>query len=326
MHSAGAQEGGLRTPAVAFIIPAFNEEKYLPLTLQSIRTLLSGTLSYETVVVDHGSSDRTVEIARLNGADTHVKSGGTVGGLRNWGAQHSSAPILVFLDADVVLTPSWMAHINQTLAQLEEDPFVITGSTCGIPEDASWLERSWFGPWKTGRASHINSGHLIIARALFERLGGFDESLRTGEDYEFSMRAQQAGAKLSVVPELGVIHNGYPKTLGAFMRREVWHGQSDFDSVRAMAGSPVAIGVFVFAALHAVAVFAAVRGSPVVALCAVAAIVCLCAVASVRQYRHERVSVISSNVVIYYFYFAARFIAFIKAQIGRETFLHRENR
>jgi GT2 family glycosyltransferase len=311
---------------IAFVLPALNEEKYLPETLESIRRLLKGRISYELVVVDNGSTDGTVQLAQQHGAATFILHGVTVGAMRNHGARHSFAPVLVFLDADVVLTTEWAANIEMTLRKLRAEPMTITGSACGVPGNAKWLERNWFGPWRTGRTSHMNSGHMIIARTVFEDIGGFDERLKTGEDYEFSLRAQNAGVKLVSNPQLAVVHNGYPKTLGAFMRREAWHGRSDFDSVRTILQSKIAIAVLVFSFLH-VALFAAlVVGSITVAAGALGGIISICVAAAFRQYRHENPVVVLSNSAIYYVYFAARFGAFLNALLGRTSFVHREHR
>jgi GT2 family glycosyltransferase len=312
--------------AIAFVIPAFNEERLLPETLESIDKLLRDRLSYEIVVVDNGSTDGTLDVARRHHATTDVLRGVTVGALRNHGARLSSARVLVFLDADVVITCDWASHIEEALHQLADDPSIITGSACGVPYDASWLERNWFGPWQTGRTSHMNSGHMIIARTLFETLGGFAEQMQTGEDYEFSLRAQKTGARLLSNPLLSVIHNGYPKSLGAFMKREIWHGRSDFESMQTIVRSPIAMAAFAFVFLHVMLVTGLMTGSPPVTLFGVCAIALICLAAAIRQYRHQKVPVILSNAVIYYFYFAARFFAFVKERGAGGSFVHRESR
>jgi glycosyltransferase involved in cell wall biosynthesis len=316
----------LKDCAISFIIPAFNEEKFLPETLASIHAFAGTRRRYEIIVVDNGSTDNTVARAHEHGAIAHVVTGGTVGALRNYGAGRASGSLLVFLDADVVLTEYWSANIESTLEELDADPLVITGSACGIPPDAGWLERNWFGPWRTGRSSHINSGHMVLTRSLFERLGGFDEQLHTGEDYEFSLRAQRAGAQLESNPQLAVIHNGYPKTLKAFIKREVWHGQSDFVTLKAIMRSGIAIAVLVFLALHAIAITGLAAGAWRIAVPAAGAIILMCIAMSVRQYRNEPATVIISNTVIYYLYFVARSMALFKAQTSSSSYVHRDDR
>lgn len=327
--SEGAKVGGEHvsgTFAIAFVIPAFNEETLLPETLESIHRLLGDRVPYQIVVVDNGSTDGTLDVAWRYHATTHVVRDVTVGALRNHGARLAAARVFVFLDADVVITREWSIHIEEVLRQLADDPFIVTGSACGVPPNASWLERYWFGPWQTGRTGHINSGHMIVARTLFEKLGGFAEQLRTGEDYEFSLRAQKAGARLLSNPLLSVIHNGYPKSLGAFMKREIWHGSSDFESMQMIVRSPIAIAALAFGFMHVLLLTALLTGWAHIALIALSCIALLCLAAAVRQYRHQTVPVILANAGIYYFYFAARFLSFLKERRGRTSFVHRESR
>ena len=57
---------------------------------------------------------------------------------------------------------------------------------------------------------------MIVSKALFKSLGGFDESLATGEDYEFCVRAKNCGVGLRESDELGVTHRGVPRNLYEF--------------------------------------------------------------------------------------------------------------
>lgn len=312
--------------AVSFVIPAFNEERFLPETLASIRAFAGVRVPFEIIVVDNGSTDDTVARACELGATVYVVNGGTVGALRNYGAQRARGSVLVFLDADVVLTADWSANIGLTVDRLEASPSTVTGSACGVPANASWLERNWFGPWQTGRSSHINSGHMVVTRSLFDRLGGFDEQLHTGEDYDFSLRAQRAGAVLENNPRLAVIHNGYPKTVAAFMKREVWHGQSDFVTLKAILRSGIAIAAIVFLLLHGALVVALLARNAAAVLLAGATIILMCLAMSVRQYRTEAVGVIIANTLIYYFYFVARSLALFKAHATASSYVHRDSR
>ena len=67
-------------------------------------------------------------------------------------------------------------------------------------------------------------GDLIMCREDFLKLGGFDESIQTNEDYELCERARKAGMHVCAFPEVGVIHLGTAQSLRVFFRKQAWHG------------------------------------------------------------------------------------------------------
>ncbi|MHB8346846.1 MAG: glycosyltransferase family 2 protein [Acidiferrobacterales bacterium] len=301
--------------SVSFIIPARNEERNIGPTIDSIRQCAVNLGEYEIIVVDHGSDDGTVMAARGMGARTVVRHGGTIADLRNCGAQQAVGEILVFLDADVDLTLAWKRHIDTTMQRLGANSSVITGSHCNAPVDGTWIERFWFRNFAVqNKITHIGSGHLIMRRDHFWRLGGFDAQLETGEDYEFCRRALARGAVLVNNPELEVIHRGFPKGIAAFVRREAWHGRGDLGSWRNIVKSKVALAAIVFLVLH-VAIFSALVAPARLWGMAVAGglmLLGLLFVSSFVRYRHCTASVIAVNALVFYFYYLGRTISFFR--------------
>ena len=227
-------------PEVSFIIPTYNEEVHLPRVLRSIRDH-AAALNLEIIVVDNGSTDLTVEIAERYGAKIIKDPSKTIAGLRNLGVSHSLGRILVFLDGDVLITPEWAVEFGKVISILAGNKKLITGSRCGISSHNNWIEKYWYLPMIQETANYMNSGHLIIHRDLFFKIGGFHEKLITGEDWEFSKRAKRLGSMIVNNPRLCVIHEGYPKSLKEFVRRERWHGVQDFCDIKSFFMSKVAL-------------------------------------------------------------------------------------
>lgn len=225
---------------ISFVIPALNEEENIPETIHSIKTYspFSGS---EIIVVDNGSTDNTVQFAIDEGAKVLKNSGGTIAKSRNIGASHASGKVFVFLDADVLLTEEWGKEIKAVIKKLTEDYKLITGSRCGCERENNWILKYWFDRMRFKKNNYINSGHLITTKKLFDEINGFDESLTTAEDYDFSMRAKEVGAQLEDNQQLYVIHKGYPKTIKDFINRERWHGKEDFLSLNKLLSSKEAI-------------------------------------------------------------------------------------
>ena len=231
--------------SLSLVIPALNEERNLTRLLASLGDQEPLDIDVETIVVDNGSSDRTVEVARSYGARV-LNAEGTVAALRNHGVSAANGPVVAFLDADVTITPAWAHRLDEVVGAIRAEDRLVTGAWYKVRPNASWIEVYWFKPLEEGPHSHINSGNLFVHRDSYLRLGGMDEALVTGEDYEFCARATREGMIVQEDPLLETIHWGYPKTLLEFWRREVWHGLGDCKDLASFVKSKVAVTAAAF--------------------------------------------------------------------------------
>ncbi len=298
---------------ISFIIPAYNEANNIGATIKSIQ---AGKLpcNYEIIVVDHASIDNTAELALSLSATVVNKQGGSISSVRNYGVNHSKGNILVFLDADVTLTHQWFLHLNQVIEQLNQDPSIITGSHCSAPENKNWIENYWFNNYAHEiNSTNLGTGHMILTRQLFLKIGGFNEALETGEDYAFCMEAIKLGGKVVNNPDLKVIHHDYPKNILKFIQREAWHGRSDAVSVNAILKSKVAIAAFLFSLLHVVLfiVLFSIGFSHALWFVPCAGIAGLVLLSAWKKFGHCKLNVILVNSVIFYFYFVGRTFSFV---------------
>lgn len=296
---------------ISFVIPARNEAEHIGAVIESIHRF-AGPSSREIIVVDNGSTDDTPALARAHGAEVLSFPGVTVAELRNQGAARSHGEVLVFLDGDVLLTEGWRDSLPNVLDELRVHPDTVTGSRCGISRRGSWIENTWFKPLLTEQPNYINSGHLITTRKLFQQVNGFDARLETGEDSDFSQRARALGARIVNNPALEVIHEGYPKTLGRFIRREMWHGRGNFQSLRQVMKSRIAPMTILFLALHVGTLFSLWTGwgVPAIPILCVIGVVALCSLASMLKYRRP-FSTVLFNCYLYYWYFFARSLSLL---------------
>ncbi len=222
------QYSRLTTVSISIIIPALNEERMIGRCLESLSKLNFARDRFEVILVDNGSRDKTLAIAesfkdRLN-VRILQKTGVRISALRNTGAKVALGNILAFLDADCLAPADWLDRI---LALAPADGAGVLGAHYLLPEDSSWVGRTWHvyqeAP-KAGEVSHIPAGDLIMRREDFLSLGGFDETIQTNEDYELCERARAAGMKVRAFPEIGVVHLGTAQSLKVFFRKQAWHG------------------------------------------------------------------------------------------------------
>lgn len=293
-------------PKLSFVIPAFNEERLIRQTLAEIHRCLHGAeLSYEVIVADHGSDDATPQIAAGEGATVVRHPMGTIGALRNAGVQRTTGDVIIFLDADVRITPEWTRNLPDALNLIHERSKTVTGSMCGVSGRPGWIERYWFQP-RLQRATHVGSGHMIISRRFFEELGGFDEVLETGEDYELCVRAKGAGGQIVLNPRLAVTHEGFPRTIFAFVKREAWHGAGDFTSIGAILQSKVAIAVIAFMGIHVAMLVAVLSGALWLGFASIIGGIFLCALSSITKFGMRSVRVFSVTLGLFYCYYLGR--------------------
>lgn len=297
---------------VSFVVPARNEGRTIQKTLDSIHAVTEGQgYAVEIVVIDNASTDETVAVSRQASANVIIQEKGTIGHLRNIGAASAEGDILVFIDADVWLPYEWRDAAPAAFRRLRAHGRDVIGSICEVPQDPSWVERYWFQP-RLKRPTHVGSGHMIVRRDFFFEMQGFDESLETGEDYDFCVRATQAGGEVLINPDLRAVHEGFPKTLLAFVRREAWHGASDFSTVGRIVKSKVALATIVFVLMHCGAVASLIMGNVTIAV----AFVMVTALGSTafalyKQGLGSPRRVIGGTMVSY-FYFLGRSLAFLK--------------
>ncbi|NLD91127.1 MAG: glycosyltransferase [Fibrobacter sp.] len=247
---------------LSIIIPAFNERTIISKTINRINAILSDKVLFEIIIVNNGSTDGTGEMLhKMKGikiVDLPEKK--TIAFARNAGIVKATYPLIAFLDADILISEDWGDAIDQLSYTIKNCQMIITGCKVSVSENPSFIENAWFSkfPEKIS-ANYINSGNLITTKALCTLIGGFNECLITGEDVDFCNRAIEKNTLLMPNNKFKVYHEGYPKNIQQFFRREVWHGIGDFKSIETFFKSKVAVISVAFSSL--------IIGSGVLFLC-----------------------------------------------------------
>ena len=216
---------------VSIIIPAFNEEKYLPLCLDSLKSLDYSKQDIEIIVVDNGSTDRTREIALEYGAVVFTKPSANISELRNFGVQQSKGEIIAFVDADCAVAKDWLRNASK---YFEDNDVVSWGGPPEPPENAGWVAKSWNLVIQNNQpvqnSNWLGTINLFVRKHQFIDIGGFNESLKTCEDVDLSYRLSKFGRIISS-NRLKVIHLREPDSIKEFMRKEIWRGISNLKGI-----------------------------------------------------------------------------------------------
>jgi len=221
----------MQLPKVSIIIPAYNEEKYLPSCLQALADLDYEKELVEIIVVDNGSTDRTVKIAKAFGCRIFVDGAKTVGGLRNLGASKSTGEILAFVDADCTVSPVWLMESSRYFDNLRVAAW---GSPPEVPKNATWVQKTWLivrqKRQQVQEVDWLESMNLFVRKEIFLNIDGFNDSLATCEDVDFCYRVGKIGSIISD-NRIKSIHFGEASTVREFFRKEIWRGQSNLDGI-----------------------------------------------------------------------------------------------
>ena len=300
---------------LSIIVPAFNEEAYITHVVESINRSLS-RINYEVIVVNNGSNDRTKEFLLNTDAEVIDIPRSTISAARNRGVDAASFNVVAFIDADVRITERWAAEICRTVNEIRGE-FVITGARYVIPEIPSMLERCWFEPLSSRGLSYINGGNLIMSKETFCRIGGFDENLETGEDYEFCVRARGKGVRIAINVNFVAIHDGYPKNILDFCKREIWHGKGDFQNFKSFLNSRVSIAAVIFGICHLLLFGSILVGDIFIASIMLATIAAICSAMAVNIFHASGPRITIYNIPICYFYLISRFISLPAVLFGK---------
>jgi len=181
---------------ISVVVPALNEEKYLSGCLESLANQCYDS-DYEVIVVDGGSADRTVEIAKHFTDRIVTTASRPVGAARNEGAKVADGEIVAFIDADTIASRHWLTAIERSF----RDPSVIgvTGPT--LPSDGTTIDSVTYRLWTTYLQRvllsmgmpHVIGFNCAYRKNTFLRVGGFDETNVTSEDIGLARKMRRLG-------------------------------------------------------------------------------------------------------------------------------------
>lgn len=176
-------------PFVSIIVPTKNSAATLRACLQSVRD--QSYLNIETVVVDNFSTDNTVNIAKELGAAVYQK-GPERSPQRNYGVSKAAGEFVLIIDSDMELGKDVVGQCAAAFADPQVEGVVIPEESFGTGfwAQCKRLERSFYVgvPWMEAARA--------FRRETYLKLGGYDEAMVSGEDWDLSQRAEAEG-KLS---------------------------------------------------------------------------------------------------------------------------------
>ena len=222
---------------VSVIIPCYNAERWIA---EAIDSCLNQTYpSVEIIVIDDGSIDNSLEIVKSYGNKVIWETGENKGGnhARNRGFALSKGEYIQFLDADDYILPE---KIARQVGFLEEnDADVVYGDwrhRQHLPSGETFLEdikisgaqedilESLLADW------WVSPACILFSREVVEKSGGWDESLRAGQDRDFFLSVAMDGARVAYQPGCHSVYRRYGKNYGFWLFTNQVSGKSSSNS------------------------------------------------------------------------------------------------
>ncbi len=191
---------------ISIVIPALNEEVFLPKLLQNLVEQTSK--NFEVIVVDAHSEDRTKEKAEqfTDKIDIRVIEADKrhLAYQRNFGAREARGEYLLFLDSDMKLEPDFIESLSKNI----QDSQFLMYLPLHLPHDGAPPDEVLFRVI----SSFVEMSHLsqkpftygpgaVFQRHFFNALGGYDEEVFVYEDHEIVQRAKKRGVSAKLLPQ-----------------------------------------------------------------------------------------------------------------------------
>ena len=244
---------------ISVVIPVYNEEKCIG---RCLKALADGTeKTYEIIVSDGMSTDRTEQIAKKYGAIVVENKKRHAAGGRNAGIKRAKGDIIAFIDADCIPDKDWLKEIRKAF---EEDDIDGLGTYIRPAKSDNKYEEFWgrlslqilmsYGdePYyvqdKTLNTAFITAS-CAYRRSLLCRIKGFNNFFaNNAEDIDICWRALEQGAKLKYVPSAKITAHS-PRTLKGICKKSFRNGISSSKLQKVYSNNRVSIDKTLYKAL-----------------------------------------------------------------------------
>lgn len=181
------------TVTYSVVIPAYNEEQWLPATLDALQKAMKAIdLAGEIIVADNNSRDRTPEIAREHGAWVVLEPINQISRARNTGAKAARGRHLIFLDADTIVSA---ALLQTALNNLSSGACCGGGAKVVYEGEIPGIVRAATDLWNYFSVKFAMAAGCFIycLKEVFDAVGGFSQNVYASEEVWFSWKLRAWG-------------------------------------------------------------------------------------------------------------------------------------
>ena|SRR3989344_1398393 len=214
----------IKEELVSIVIPVFNEEKVIERLLLSLKNQTYRNI--EVIVVDDGSSDRTVEIASKYADKVYKRKHAERSVQRNFGVKKSKGKLLLFLDGDMKLSEDVvLSCVN--LAKKDRKAGAIAIKEIPVAstfwEKVKAFERSFYNI----EGDDITDAARFFPKHVFNEIGGYDETITGPEDWDITDEVRRIGLRVRWVDAVIYHYERVPNPI-ILARKKYYYGLKSY--------------------------------------------------------------------------------------------------
>jgi cellulose synthase/poly-beta-1,6-N-acetylglucosamine synthase-like glycosyltransferase len=212
----------MKYPFVSIVVGIRNEEKFIEECIKSLLNLDYPRNSYEIIIVDGMSTDKTQDIVKKYPVNLLLNEQKNVAAARNLGVKSARGELVAFTDGDCKVDPHWLKTLVCEMQSAPDEVVCVGGPNLIFDTDpvfgrvVGYAQESFLG--SGGSAQSKNSikkhyvGSLPNCNAMYKKTavqdaGGFDERFIVGQDCDLNYRIGKKGNKFLYIPEAQVLHH-----------------------------------------------------------------------------------------------------------------------
>lgn len=208
----------MNSQLVSIIVPTYNSAEFLERCLESVKNQTYSEI--EIIVVDNNSTDNTKEIARRY-TKKIFNRGPERSAQVNFGVTQAEGEFVYKIDSDFVLDKE---VVEQCVGKAQEENLdaVVVHNT---PDTrVSWVAKIRKFEVDMYKYDITHSSARFVRKEVYEKIGGFNEKITAGEDYDFQNKLNRGGYKTGFI-EAEALHLGEPKNFWSHMKKYYDYGK-----------------------------------------------------------------------------------------------------
>jgi cellulose synthase/poly-beta-1,6-N-acetylglucosamine synthase-like glycosyltransferase len=212
----------MKYPFVSVVVGIRNEEKFIEECIESLLNLDYPQNSYEIIIVDGMSTDKTRDIVQKYPVKLLLNERKNVGAARNLGVKNARGDLVAFTDGDCKVHPQWLKTLVREMQDAPDDVMCFGGPNLIFDTDpifgrvVGYAQESFLGSGGSAQSNNSTKKHYVASlpncnamykKSAIQEVGGFDELFIVGQDCDLNYRIGKKGNKFLYVPEAKVLHH-----------------------------------------------------------------------------------------------------------------------